>query len=106
MTSDEYIPRAEAAARAGVHRSTILEWERRGLLKTKRAPGRTGEQVVVRVHDLESVIASRPDRPWADGARVAELQAEVRFLRERLDDVTAERDRLLGEVLDIARGRR
>jgi len=106
MTTDDYIPRVEAAARAGVHRSTILEWERRGLLKAKRAQGPTGEQVVIRVADLERVVASRPERMVNDGSRIELLEAEIAFLRERLDDVTGERDLLLSEVLDIARGHR
>jgi hypothetical protein len=101
---DEYIPRVEAAARAGVHRNTILEWERRGLVKTRRGPGPTGEQVLVRAADLKRVMANRPDR--ATRPDVAALEAEVAFLRERLAEVVAERDALLAEVLAIARGRR
>jgi DNA-binding transcriptional MerR regulator len=101
---DEWVPRAEAADRAGVHRNTILDWERRGLVKTRRAAGPTGQQVVVRVVDLDRVIANRPDR--APRSDVAALEAEVKYLRERLAEVTAERENLLRELLDIARGAR
>jgi hypothetical protein len=96
--------RAEAATRAGVHRNTILEWERRLLVKTRRGQGPTGEQVLIRAADLERVIANRPDR--APSSDVARLEAEVASLRERLAEVTSERDALLAEVLAIARGRR
>ena len=101
---DEWVSRAEAASRAGVHRNTILDWERRGLVRTRRAAGPTGEQVVVRVADLDRVIADRPERtPRPD---LAALEAEVRYLRERLAEVTAEREALLKELLAIARGNR
>ena len=102
--ADEWVPRAEAADRAGVHRNTILDWERRGLVKTRRAAGPTGQQVVIRLIDLERVIAGRPDR--ASRSDLAALQAENKYLRERLAEVTAEREDLLRELLDIARGRR
>jgi hypothetical protein len=104
LADQDWLSRAEAAARADVHRNTVLTWERRGLLRTKRAPGPTGEQVLVRLADLERVIASRPER--APRSDVAALQAEVTFLRERLAEVVAERDALLAEVVAIARGRR
>jgi hypothetical protein len=103
VTDNGWVPRAEAATRAGVHRNTVLEWERRGLLKTKRGPGPTGEQVLVRVADLDRVIADRPARP--PRGETSALEAEVTFLRERLAEVVAERDALLAEILALARGR-
>lgn len=106
MPDEEWITRAEAAARAGVHRNTIVAWEREGRLRTKRASGPTGEQVMVHVADLDRVIAGRPERPVSSDGRVAALEAEIAALRERLEEVTAERDRLMSEILAIARGRR
>jgi hypothetical protein len=82
----------------------ILDWERWGLVKTRRAAGPTGQQVVVRVVDLDRVIANRPDR--APPSDVAALQAEIKYLRERLTEVTAERENLLRQLLEIARGAR
>jgi hypothetical protein len=92
----EYIPRAEAARRAVVHLNTIRDWERRGLVRTKRIVTPSGEQVHIAVPDLERVITERPPR----------RKTELEECRERLAAVEAERDRLLAEVLEIARGRR
>jgi hypothetical protein len=94
--ADTWVPRAEAAARVGVHRNTVIEWEKRGMVRTRREQGPTGERVMVRVADLDRVAADRPDRPVSD---------ELAACRERLAEVTAERDRLLAEILAIARGR-
>jgi DNA-binding transcriptional MerR regulator len=98
---DEWIPRIDAAQRAGVHRNTIIEWERRRLLRVKRGPGPTGEQVLVSARDLGKIADKRPQR---SSDRMTRLEAENRLLRERLEEVQAERDRLLHELLDIARG--
>jgi DNA-binding transcriptional MerR regulator len=101
----DYIPRNEAARQAGVHRNTILDWERRELLRTKRATGPSGNKVLVSVSDLARIIADRPDRPQ-DEDRTAVLEVELAACRERLAAVEAERAQLLAEVLSIARGRR
>jgi predicted site-specific integrase-resolvase len=101
----DYISRNEAARRAGVHRNTILDWERRGLLRTKRVTGPSGKQVNVSTQDLDRVMAERPNRRGEED-RVAVLEAELANCRQRLAEVEAERARLLAEVLDIARGRR
>jgi MerR-like DNA binding protein len=92
----EYITRSEAARRAVVHVNTIRDWERRGLVRTKRIATPSGEQVHIAVPDLERVITERPSR----------RKTELEECRERLATVEAERDRLLAEVLEIARGRR
>jgi hypothetical protein len=105
MASD-WIPRSDAAARARVHRNTVLLWERRGLLRTKRVSGPSGQLVHVNVADLDSIISKRPNRPRGGEDRVAILEAELAACRERLEAVDAERSKLLAEVLSIARGRR
>jgi len=101
----EWLSRTDAAERAGVHRNTVIEWERRGLVRTKRGPSRTGEQVLVNGTDLVRTAASRPEgssRP----ERVAALEVENAFLRQRLEEVMVERQSLLDEILAIARGDR
>jgi hypothetical protein len=73
---DEWIPRIDAAQRAGVHRNTIIEWERRRLLRVKRGPGPTGEQVLVSARDLGKIADKRPPR---SSDRVTRLEAETDF---------------------------
>jgi len=99
-----WITRAEAAERAGVHRNTVIDFERRGLVKTRRETGPSGERVMVNAADLQKVIAARPERNRHD--EVAVLEAALTDCRDQLEEVKRERAELLEELVQIARGRR
>jgi len=103
VSTDVWLSRTQAAQRAGVHRNSIIAWEDKGLLRTRRVPGPTGERVVIRAEDLERALASRPEQVTKP-ERIAALEAENAYLRERLAEVTAERQELLQEILRIAGG--
>jgi len=100
---NDWITRTEAARRAGVHRNTLARWEKSGLLRTRTAPGPTGDHVLVSIADLNKIIEARP-RPAAYAAELAARDAELAACREELERVRVERDQLLKEVLAIARG--
>jgi hypothetical protein len=108
--TEEWITRAEAADRAGVHRNTVIDFERRGLVTTRRENGPSGERVMVSAADLEQVIAARPNGKAKTvaglEAELAALQAELDTTRRQLEEVKAERADLLSELVAIARGRR
>lgn len=111
----EWLSRREAAALAGVHYNTVRGWERDGKLRTKTFPGPSGPEVHVAREDLDQLIAERPPREPRTSAdeelaryreEVARLQGEIAVLRERIDFLIQDREVLLREVLEIARGGR
>jgi hypothetical protein len=100
--NEDWITRVEAARLAGVHRNTVRLWEAAGRLRTRRVPGRSGEQVEVSRDDLGAILDERVV-PAGDAERIAALEVEVQQLRERLEEAQRARDDLLREVLKLAR---
>lgn len=118
---EELVTRSEAARLLGVHYNTIRHRQARGELSTVRRLGRLGveealvprEEIdrdlakaeeagkgVVRVDNVETLKALELAQ-----REIARLGAENDALRTALEEAKAEKDRLLGEILDIARGK-
>lgn len=74
-----WIPREQAATRAGVHYNTIRQWEQAGTLRRSKRQGARG--ALVSVVDLNRILAQRGAAPSAvPGVEAAQLAAlEARF---------------------------
>lgn len=118
---EQLVTRSEAARLLGVHYNTIRHRQSRGELSTVRRVGKLGvEEALVPMAEVERdlKIAEEAGRGVSrvDDAEVlkalghaqqeiARLGAENEALRTALEEQKAEKDRLLAEILDIARGK-
>lgn len=93
-----------AAELAGLHPQTLRQYDRLGLVSPTRVGGRNRLYSAMDVHRLREIAQLSAEGLSLEGIRrVLELQAEIEYLRARLEEFTAQaRSRAL-EVWQPAR---
>ena len=107
------ISRREAMRLTGLSYNGIRNWEKTGKLTPRRVMAGQQEQIRYLADEVQAAIADR-ERTRAEmrshpsrevEAQVAVLEAENRFLRERVEALTKEVGELLSTITEIAKGR-
>jgi DNA-binding transcriptional MerR regulator len=99
VQEEELLTRREAAELAGVHINTIRLWERTGRVHPQKLPN--GIVMIPRA-EVESIISNRREGARTDAEHMAELEAEVRMLREEKAELSVRYEKLLDEVIRLA----
>ena len=113
----EWLSRTEAARIAGVHFNTVRDWEATGKLHPKRTTIGSRERILISRKELEAVIEERGERlsllPGAGREqitqareKIARLEAEHEMLTAQLEELKAEKERLLTRILENHEPRR
>ncbi|MCY1684414.1 MULTISPECIES: heat shock protein transcriptional repressor HspR [Kocuria] len=111
-----------AAELASMHPQTLRQYDRQGLVRPSRAPGRARRYSQRDVQKLRHVQQLSQDGVSLQGIkRIIELESQVAALQHRLTELTRERDEALeqvesdqsvfaatasGEIVRLPRGRR
>jgi transposase len=84
LADEPWVPLARAEAQAGVSRSALRSWYRRGEVPSRLVDGPHGPQRLVPLHTVIE-RASRSPRLRRRAEREVSLEAQVALLRQRVD---------------------